>query len=200
MECKDLISTSAENSKWFSNVFFRGQQKAAQEHEDLWPPLPQGCEAHLDTSLQKVRASVFVGILKQSKLELHEINALRLLSFSSSLTNSNWVRGHASYSIGRVGEWAALRCYKRTPQTRSQTDKQREEGQVECAQIFSWLAAGERCDDLRPHTLRCGFSRCLGLLPLFADGCHVSPKESGLERGKSRKREGAAGNRHLSAV
>lgn len=30
---------------------FRGQQKAAQEHEDLLPPLPRGCKPHLDTCI-----------------------------------------------------------------------------------------------------------------------------------------------------
>lgn len=66
---------------------------------------------------------------------------------------------------------------------------------------FLWPTVGERCDDPRPHTLHCGFP---GVSPssLRSQTDVMSPRRKPVcsWKGKSHKREGATGNRHLLAV
>lgn len=56
---------------------FRGQQKTAQKHKDLLPPLLRGCKPHLDTCIAG-GFGLFCCDIKQSKLEPYTNNTFRL--------------------------------------------------------------------------------------------------------------------------
>lgn len=93
----------------------------------------------------------------------------------------------------RAGEAAALRCYEWTRQTRSQTGKQREEGQVKCGRNVtdSW----GRHVDPSPHA----WFQVSHPPPPFTRGCQASLKETrSVPSGKSYK-SGEGGEESASA-